>query len=89
MRSRIAIGMSLSWALAGLALAVVGLLMVADYLSLRELLARTGPESARQLVLSVHFVIEHSGAQLLELGGALLGAAITVLSIRRLRRVGS
>jgi hypothetical protein len=80
--------LSLSWTLAGLALAVLGLLMVADRLSLRGLLARTGPEFARQLVLSLHDVIEHSGAQMMELGGALLGAAIIVLSLRRLVRTG-
>jgi hypothetical protein len=83
------VGVGLSWALAGLALAVVGMLMVTDHLSLRDVLARTGPESARQLVLSLHLVIEHSGAQAVELAGALLGAAVIALSIRRLRRTGS
>jgi hypothetical protein len=43
----------------------------------------------RELVLGLHVVIEHSGAQAVELGSALLGTAIVVLSIRRLVRMGS
>jgi hypothetical protein len=83
------VGLGLSWALAGLALMLAGLLMVTDYLSLRGLLARTGPEAAQRVVLGLHVSIEHSGAQLVELAGALVGAALIVLSIRTLRGMGS
>jgi hypothetical protein len=83
------VGIALFCASVGLALALAGLLMVTDHLSLRNVLARTGPESARHLALSLHLVIEHSGAQTVELGGALLGTGIIALSIRRLRRMGS
>jgi hypothetical protein len=86
-RRHLAVGLGLSWALAGLVLALVGLLMVADQLSLREVLAATGFDLALQVVLSLHLVIEHPGAQAVELGSALLGAAITTLSVRRLRRM--
>jgi len=70
----------------GVTLTIIGLLAVTDRLSLRELLAETGPDTARQLVLGLHAAIEHSGAQAAELTGALIGMALIALSIRSLLR---
>ena len=74
-------------AIAGATLAILGLLMVMDRLSLRSLLAETGPESAWHLALAVHGTIEHTGAQTAELAISLIGLAIVALAIRSFWRL--
>lgn len=71
--------------LVGAGLAVFGLLTVLDYLSLRELLAEAGPRRLSKVVVDLHAVLAHPGAQVVELVLALLGLTIVVRSLRRLR----
>jgi hypothetical protein len=78
--------MAFARALLGAFLAVFGFLLVMDRLSLRELLAETGPAPAERLVLGIHAAIEHPGAQVAELAACVLGVAFVVLSLRTLWR---
>jgi hypothetical protein len=70
-------------------LAVFGFLLAMDRLSLRELLAETGPAPAQRLALVIHAAIEHPGAQVAELALGLLGLTYIALSVRSLWRITS
>ena len=70
--------------LIGAGLAAFGLLTVLDYLSLRDLLDETGPRRLSKIVVDLHAVLEHPGAQVVELMLALLGLSIVVHSLRKL-----
>jgi hypothetical protein len=61
-------------------------LLVTDQMSLRDVLARTGQESALRLAREMHLSLEHAGAQIVELSGALIGMALVAFSIRGLLR---
>ena len=78
--------LALSRALLGALLAVFGFLLVMDRLSLRALLAETGPAPAQRLVLGIHAAIEHPGAQVAELAACILGVTFMLLSLRTLWR---
>ena len=78
--------LALTRALLGALLAVFGFLLVLDRLSLRELLAETGPAPAQRLVLGIHATIEHPGAQVAELAACVLGVTFVLLSLRTLWR---
>ncbi len=71
----------------GVGLAILGFLLVADRLSLRALLAETGPAVAWHVALATRAAIDHSGAQAAELAAGLSGVALVVHSIRRLLRL--
>jgi len=73
-------------AIVGALLAILGFMLVLDRLSLRDLLAETGPEPAWRLTLAMRAAISHPGAQMAELAVGLVGMAVVVLSIRTLHR---
>ena len=78
--------LALTRVLIGAFLAVFGYLLVIDRLSLRALLAETGPAPAERLVLGIHAAIEHPGAQVAELAACVLGVACVLLALRTLWR---
>ena len=75
--------------LIGAGLAVLGLLTVLDYLSVRMLLDETGPRRLSRVVVDLHGILAHPGAQVVELMLALLGLTIAVRSVRKLLPVRS
>lgn len=75
--------------LVGASLAAFGLLTVLDYLSLREILHETGPRRLSRVVIDIHGVLAHPGAQAVELMLALLGLTIAVHSLCKLLPVWS
>jgi hypothetical protein len=83
-RSMIWIGL-IALALLGLTLAVVGLLLTADFLSLRELMIEHGPRSLGRLIERARARMPHSSAQLIEFVGALVGLTLLVASLLWLR----
>jgi hypothetical protein len=85
----VAVTLVLISVVAGASLAVLGFLMATDRLSLRALLAGTGPASVWQMTLAIHAEIQHSGAQAAEIASGLLGLVIIAMSIRGLRRLVS
>jgi hypothetical protein len=70
----------------GVGLAVFGLLTVLDYLSLRLLLDETGPRRLSKVVVDLHAVLAHPGAQVIELTLALFGLTIVTRSLCNLLR---
>jgi hypothetical protein len=70
---------------AGAMLAILGFMLVMDRLSLRGLLAETGPEPAWRLAMALRAGISHPDAQIAEFAAALVGVVFVVLSIRTLR----
>jgi hypothetical protein len=70
--------------LIGAGLAALGLLTVLDYLSLRLLLDETGPHRLSRVVVDLHGLLTHPGAQVIELMLALLGLTIAAHSLRKL-----
>lgn len=68
----------------GCSVAALGVALVLDLLSLRELSARIGPAPIERLIVVARSQVHHTGAQWGELVAALAGALLAILAARLL-----